>query len=308
MSDTTADRLARPVALRPARRGSLRPSGGRHDRRRPLPLATTTRRVYRQFVWLGLLLVFVVRIVWTVPRVLVHHRDEVYRLLAEVTFGGGLLAVAASTVLVVAVLSAALGVQIGLEGYQGLQIVGLGPLAGFLSAFGNTRELAPLITAFGIAAQMGAKFTAQLGAMRVAGEVDALEVMAIPSLPYLVTTRLIAALIATPPLYLVALSGSYLATQLTVVAVANQGSGTYRHYFLEFLNERDIVLSVVKVFVFAVLVTVIHCYYGFTAEGGPEGVGRATGRAIRASIVTIAFSDMLMTLLFWGTSAGIKVF
>jgi phospholipid/cholesterol/gamma-HCH transport system permease protein len=144
--------------------------------------------------------------------------------------------------------------------------------------------------------------------MRVTEEIDALEVMAVPSLPFLVTTRMIAALVATGPLYLLALSGSYLATQLTVVAVAHQGSGTYLHYFLSFLTERDIILSILKVMIFSILVTVIHCYYGYTASGGPEGVGRAAGRAIRASIVTIAFSDMLMTLLFWGTSSGIKVF
>ena len=79
-------------------------------------------------------------------------------------------------------------------------------------------------------------------------------------------------------------------------------------YNYEFLTEKDIFLSIAKVVVFAVLVTLVHCYYGFTAEGGPEGVGRAAGRAIRASIVIIAFSDMLMTLLFWGTSSGVKVY
>ncbi len=208
---------------------------------------------------------------------------------------------------VVAILSAAVGTQIGLEGYQGLQVISLGPLAGFLSAFGNTRELAPLITGFGLAAQVGCKFTAQLGAMRVTEEVDALEVMAVPSLPYLVTTRMIAALVAVTPLYLLALSGSYLATQLSVVTTAHQGSGTYLHYFHVFLNERDILYSIIKVIVFAILVTVIHCYYGYNVRGGPEEVGKAAGRAIRASIVAINFSDMLMTVLFWGTASGIKV-
>ena len=62
-----------------------------------------------------------------------------------------------------------------------------------------------------------------------------------------------------------------------------------------------------KVVVFAVLVTIIHCYYGITATGGPEGVGRAAGRAIRMSTVAIAISDMLMTLLFWGISVPVKV-
>ena len=59
--------------------------------------------------------------------------------------------------------------------------------------------------------------------------------------------------------------------------------------------------------VFAVLVTIVHCYYGITASGGPEGVGRATGRAIRMSTVTIAIADMLMTLLFWGITVPVKV-
>ncbi|MGH9114867.1 MAG: ABC transporter permease, partial [Acidimicrobiales bacterium] len=192
-------------------------------------------------------------------------------------------------------------------GYQALDIIGLGPLAGYLSAFANTRELTPLLTAFGLAAQMGCRFTSELGAMRVTDEIDALEVMSVNSVAYLVTTRMLAALTVAIPLYLAALAGSYLATQITVVAVGGQGAGTYLHYFHEFLTARDVALSVLKVVVFAVLITSIHCYYGYNAAGGPEGVGRAAGRAIRASVVSIAVSDMLMTVLFWGTSSGIKI-
>jgi phospholipid/cholesterol/gamma-HCH transport system permease protein len=264
-------------------------------------------RVRNQFVWLGELLVFVVKVVRAVPTVLRHHRRELSRLIAEVTFGGGILAIAASTILVSALLASVVGVQLGIEGLQGLNIIGLAPLAGLLSAFANTRELSPLLAGYGLAAQMGCRFTAQIGAMKVNEEIDALEVMSIPSLPYLVTTRLLAALVAVVPLYLLALSGAYLATQFAVLTIAHQGSGTYLHYFYLFLNRRDIFFSVLKVIVFAVLVTIIHCYYGITASGGPEGVGRATGRAIRASTVIIAISDMLMTLLFWGVSVPVKV-
>jgi phospholipid/cholesterol/gamma-HCH transport system permease protein len=265
------------------------------------------RRVVGRLVWLGELLLFVGEVISTVPMVMSRYRKEVWRLLGEVTFSGGVLAVAASTVLVSGVLSAVLGVQLSLEGYQGLHVIGLAPLAGFLSAFGNTRELSPLITAFGLAAQMGCRFTAQLGAMRVTEEIDALDTMAIPSLPYLITTRMIAALIAVIPLYLLALSGAYLASQLTVTAVAHQAGGTYQHYFHLFLSEKDVVLSVIKVLVFAVIITVLHCYYGFNASGGPEGVGRAAGKAIRATVALVAIADMLMTLLFWGISSGVKV-
>jgi phospholipid/cholesterol/gamma-HCH transport system permease protein len=265
------------------------------------------RRLRDQLSWLGALLVFVVHVVVSIPLVLRHYRREVWRLLAEITFGGGVLAVAASTVVVAAFLAAVVGVQLGISGLQGLDIVGLAPLAGLLSAFGNTRELAPLLTAFGLAAQMGCRFTAQLGAMRVSEEIDALEVMSVPSLPYLVTTRLLAALICVIPLYLLALSGAFLASQIAVILIAHQGTGTYLHYFYLFLDRRDIYYSVLKVIVFCILVTIIHCYYGYNATGGPEGVGRATGRAIRASVVSISVSDMLMTLLFWGISTPVRV-
>lgn len=260
-----------------------------------------------QLLWLGRLLVFFVKVILAVPLVMRRYRREVWRLLAEVTFGSGLLKVLASAVIVSAVLSATVGVQLGLSGLQALNLVGLGPLAGLLSSFGNTRELAPLLVAFGLAAQMGCKFTAQLGAMRVTEEIDALDVMSIQSLAYLVTTRTIAALVAVGPLYLFALAGAYLASQLTVIAVAKQGSGTYTHYFNLFLSNRDVYYSVTKVVIFAVVITILHCYYGFTASGGPEGVGVATGRAIRASIVSVAIINMLLTLLFWGVETPARL-
>jgi phospholipid/cholesterol/gamma-HCH transport system permease protein len=265
------------------------------------------RRALGRGVWLGELFVFVYKVVAAIPVVLKDYRKEVKRLIAEVSFGGGLWAVFASTIIVSALLASVVGVQLGIEGLQGLNIIGLAPLAGLLSAFANTRELSPLLAGYGLAAQMGCRFTAQLGAMRVNEEVDALEVMAIPALPYLITTRLLAALAAVIPMYLLALSGAYLATQFAVLTIAHQGGGTYNHYFLLFLQHRDVFYSVLKVVVFAILVTIIHCYFGITASGGPEGVGRAAGRAIRMSTVAIAVSDMLMTLLFWGVSVPIKV-
>ncbi len=273
---------------------------------RPYAALLLPGRLVDRLAWFGKLASFGIKTFLNIPFVLARHRNEVYRLLADVTFGGGLLAVAASTVLVVFVIAAFVGITIGLEGYQGLQIIGLAPLAGYLSSYANTREIAPLITAFGLAAQMGCKFTTQIGAMRISEEIDALEVIGVRSLPYLVTSRLVAALVVVTPLYLIALSGAYLATQVTVILVAHQGGGTYQHYFHAFLTAKDVLLSMAKVWVFVVVVTIIHCFYGYNAVGGPEGVGRAAGRAIRSSIVVIAIADMLMTLLFWGTSSGIR--
>ena len=255
----------------------------------------------------GRILFFVVEVVAYIPYTVRRFRKEIWRQLGDITFGSRVLAVAASTVVVASFITAVVGVNLGISGLQGLNILGLGPLAGALSSFGNTRELAPLLTAFGLAAQMGCRFTAQLGAMRVSDEIDALEVMSIPSLPYLITTRLIAALIMVIPLYLFALSGAFLASQVTVLFVSKQGSGTYLHYFYLFLSGKDVLLSMVKVIVFCVMITIVHCYYGYNATGGPEGVGRAAGRAIRASVAGIAILDMLMTFLFWGLSTPFRV-
>src|SRR6185437_14381022 len=126
------------------------------------------------------------------------------------------------------------------EGYQSLNMIGIAPLTGFISAYGNTREIAPLIAAIAVASQIGCKFTSQLGAQRISEENDALEVMAIPSIPYLVTTRIVAAFTVIIPLYLVGLFGSYIATQYTVTLFFHQSQGTYEHYFHLFLRNIDV--------------------------------------------------------------------
>lgn len=271
------------------------------------PVVNAAAVIRDQLFMFGQVLFFVVDVVGSIPYTLRHFRHEIWVLLAEVTFGGGMLAVAASTVVVASFITAVVGVNLGISGLQGLNILGLAPIAGSLSSFGNTRELAPLLTAFGLAAQMGCRFTAQLGAMRVSEEIDALEVMSVPSLPYLITTRLLAALVMVIPLYLFSLSGAFLASQLAVLFISKQGSGTYLHYFYLFLSHKDVYLSVVKVVVFCFMITIVHCFYGYNATGGPEGVGKASGRAIRASVVGIAVLDMLMTFLFWGLSTPFRV-
>ena len=155
---------------------------------------------------------------------------------------------------------------------------------------------------------MGCRFTAQLGAMRVTEEIDALEVMSIPSLAYLVTTRTIAALIAVRPALPVRAG-----RRLPGLAAhrhrhrRSRAPARTQHYFDLFLSNRDVYYSVTKVVIFAVVVTILHCYYGFTATGGPEGVGVATGRAIRASIVSVAILNMLLTLLFWGVETPARL-
>ena len=249
---------------------------------------------------------FIKALAWT-PRVVSRYKKEILRILAEVTLGSGALAVIGGTVGVIMAMTFFTGAQVGLSGYAALDQLGTAAFAGFVSAYFNTREIAPLVSGIALAATVGCGFTAQLGAMRISEEVDALEVMAIPSLPFLVTTRIVGGLIAIVPLYVVGLLSSYFATRLTVTQFFGQSAGTYDHYFNAFLPPGDVLWSFGKVLVFAVTVILIHCYHGYTASGGPAGVGIAVGRAVRTSIVAINVIDLFLSMAIWGASTTVRL-
>src|ERR671911_1975478 len=256
---------------------------------------------------LGHELAFYLRVVMVTPKTIAHYPREILRLLAEVTLGSGALAVIGGTVGVIVGMTFFTGAQVGLSGYAALNQLGTAAFSGFVSAYFNTREIAPLVAAIGLAATVGCGFTAQLGAMRISEEVDALEVMAIPSLPFLVTTRIIGGLIAIIPLYVVGLLSSYFATRLTVTQFFGQSEGTFDHYFNQFLPPGDVLWSFGKVLVFAVVVILIHCYHGYNASGGPAGVGVAVGRAVRTSIVAINVIDLFLSMAIWGTTTSVRL-
>lgn len=265
------------------------------------------RRINDRLVEAGEAATFATRTAASAPYALVRYRTEVLRQLADISWGSGALVVGGGTIGVMVLLALSAGTSLGIEGFSGLELVGLAPLTGFVSASVNTRELAPLVAALALAAQVGCRFTAQLGSMRIHEEIDALEAMAVHPLRYLVTTRVVAAMLAILPLYLVGLIGSWIASEAAVTVLFGQSPGTYEYYFDTFISGRDVWYSVVKILVFALLVAVIHCWYGFTAAGGPQGVGEATGRAIRASIVVVVLADMLLTLVFWGGDPGFRI-
>jgi phospholipid/cholesterol/gamma-HCH transport system permease protein len=249
---------------------------------------------------------YVRSLAWS-PRTLRRYKKEVVRLLAEVSLGSGALSVIGGTVGVIAFLAFFTGSQVGLQGYSSLNQLGTGAFTGFVSAYLNTREIAPLVAGLALAATVGCGFTAQLGAMRISEEVDALEVMGIPSLPFLVTTRMIAGFVAVVPLYVLGLLSSYGATRFIVVHYFGQSAGTYDHYFHLFLPPIDVLYSFLKVMVFAVVIILIHCYYGYTASGGPAGVGVAVGKAVRTSIVAINIVDFFFSLAVWGATTTVRI-
>ncbi|MCP3786994.1 ABC transporter permease [Micromonospora sp. A3M-1-15] len=256
---------------------------------------------------LGGQLAFHLRALAWAPRTLRRYRREVIRLLAEVSFGTGALAVFGGTVGVICFLTFFTGTEVGLQGYQALDQLGSSAFTGFVSAYFNTREISPLVAALALSATVGCGFTAQLGAMRISEEVDALEVMGVPSLPFLVTTRMIAGFIAVIPLYVLGLLASYLATRTIAVGYYGQSAGTYDYYFHLFLPPADVLWSFGKVLVFSVIVVLVHCWYGYHAQGGPAAVGIAVGRAVRTAIVAVNVVDFFLSLAIWGATTTVRI-
>lgn len=256
---------------------------------------------------LGHQVFFFLRSVGSIPVALRHYPKEVWRLLSDVTWGNGSLVVGGGTIGVILILSAFGGMTVGIQGYTSLNLLGLSPITGAISAFATTRELGPLLAALAFAAQAGCRFTAQLGAMRISEEIDALESIAIRPLPYLVSTRMFAAMVAIVPLYCIGLAMAYISCSLTVQLIGGTSSGTYAHYFYQFLIPTDVLYSLLKAMVFVAITTFIQSYYGFFASGGPEGVGVAAGRAIKMSIIVVVFADLFMTLAIWGVNPGIRI-
>ena len=256
---------------------------------------------------LGDQLSFYLRALGWIPRTLRRYLRETMRILAEVSFGSGALAVIGGTIGVMVGMTVFTGTVVGLQGYAALDQIGTAAFSGFASAYINTREVAPLVAGLALSATVGAGFTAQLGAMRISEEIDALEVMGVPSLPFLVTTRIIAGFIAVIPLYIIGLLSSYLASRMITVYFYGQSAGTYDHYFNLFLPPEDVFWSFGKVLIFAVVIILVHCYYGYRATGGPAGVGVAVGRSVRTTIVTAAMLNFFIGFAIWGTTVTVRI-
>ena len=272
--------------------------------------ARIRRGLDRSLSWLDLLgdqLAFYAKaLAWT-PRALRRYPKEILRLMSEVSFGSGALALIGGTVGVMIGMTLFTGTVVGLQGYAALNQIGAAAFTGFVSAYFNTREIAPLVAGLALSATVGAGFTAQLGSMRINEEIDALEGMGVPSLPYLVTTRIVAGAIAVIPLYAIGLISSYFGSRVVTVSFNGQSPGTYDHYFGVFLSPVDVLWSFAKVLIFSVVVVLVHCYYGYRATGGPAGVGVAVGRAVRTAIVMINVIDFFMSLAIWGATTTVRV-
>jgi phospholipid/cholesterol/gamma-HCH transport system permease protein len=236
-----------------------------------------------------------------------HYRRETMRLTAEIGMGTGAMAVLGGTVAIIGFVTLSGGSLIAIQGFASLGNIGVEAFTGFFAALANTRIAAPIVAGVALAATVGAGATAQLGAMRISEEIDALEVMGIKSISFLVSTRILGGLVVIVPLYALALDMAYTSGQVVTVVFYGQSNGTYQHYFRTFLRPEDVGWSVVQVVIMAVVVMISHCYYGYTASGGPVGVGQAVGRSMRFSLVSVVVVVLLAELALYGVDPNFNL-
>ena len=264
--------------------------------RAPSAIAGAVQKPLRGF---GQWTLFIGYTFWYLPLTVRRYSRQTLATVIEMSWGRGALIVDGGTISVLLILGMAVGASLGIEALATLNTLGFGALSGLIGGVGAVRVIGPLIAGIAFTAQAGTRMTAEIGAMRISEEIDAIETMGLRPIPFVVGTRLVGGLMCVIPGYMLALMATFVVMQAVVVLSGERG-GTYDHYFVQFLTPIDLFYSLIKAATYCLAATLIHCYYGYFASGGPVGVGQASGRAVRTSLVTIMILDFTTTVLLWG--------
>jgi phospholipid/cholesterol/gamma-HCH transport system permease protein len=270
-------------------------------------VVTTVGRPARALDAFGEMVWFTVFSVGQIVPTLRGYRGETLRLIAQIGMGTGALAVVGGTVAIVGFVTLSGASLVAIQGFASLGDIGVGVFTGFFAALVNVRIATPVVTGIALAATVGAGATAELGAMRISEEIDALEVMGVRSVAFLASTRILAAVVVILPLYGLAMIMAFLSPQLVTTVLYGQSSGTYDHYFRTFLRPDDVFWSFVEAVIIALIVMITHCYYGYTAGGGPVGVGEAVGLSMRVSLAAVVIVAMLSSLALYGVDPNFNL-
>ncbi|MCV7101335.1 ABC transporter permease [Mycobacterium palustre] len=258
------------------------------------------RRIRTPLMEAGQWAVFIGQVFWSLSLTVRRYSRQTLQAMNSLAWGRGSIIVDGGTISVLIILGIAIGASIAIEGFAVLNLIGFGSLSGIIGGVGTVREIGPLVGGIAFTAQAGCRMTAEIGAMRISEEIDAVDAMGLRPIPFVVGTRLIGGLMVVIPGYLLTLVTAFFVQNTVIKQFYGQPVGTYDHYLDMFVTPTDLAYSLLKASVFCMAVTLIHCYYGYFTSGGPAGVGRASGRAVRASLVTIMFLDFTLTVMLWG--------
>jgi phospholipid/cholesterol/gamma-HCH transport system permease protein len=240
-----------------------------------------------------------VKFAWAVLRDV--FSGKVFNFFGETLRQSGILIV--SSTIVIWGLVFIIGLECGIEGAYFSQSNGTPAYSGVFAAWCDLRELVPYAFGYMMAAKIGTGLVAELGSMKISDEIDALEVMGISGIRFLCATRLLAAWMVLPFVYLASIGAGFFASYVAVVQqIGGVSSGGFFLIFWEFQNPPDLLYSLIKGMSMATVIVLVGCYYGFNAGGGPVGVGTATAKSMVLNLVAVHLIGMLGTQLFWGAN------
>lgn len=187
------------------------------------------------------------------------------------------------------------GMVFSLQSYKGLNNFGSGEMTSGLVAMAMILELGPVLTGIMVAARAGSAMTAELGTMKVTEQIDALDAMAIDPVHYLAVPRMLAGMLSMPLLNAICIIFGMIGCYVVVVSMMDINSGVYFENMVLYTNMKDIMDSLIKSFVFGIIVVIVSCYNGFNASTGAEGVGKATNVSVVESSILVCMFDYILT-------------
>lgn len=206
----------------------------------------------------------------------------------------------AGSFLIIFIVSLFVGMALSLQISIELSILGLQLYTGRVVGISVVRELGPVVTALVFTGRVGAGMASELGSMSLGHQVDTIRVFGVDPIKKLITPRIVSSIIMLPALTIIGSAVSILGGYYIMVVAGNQSSAIYWSAIREALVFENVIMGVVKPFVFGYLIACICCYFGLTTRGGAVGLRRATTNAVVISIIIVIISSYVLTkILFY---------
>ena len=277
-------------------RGGTTPGSGESPRARHNPVAVTARSGIET---VGEMVQFIAEIIKNVPTAARLYPAEVVR-------HAGLLIRANSAVILFMMFM--LGAVFGLASHFLFSSIGIESYIAAAHTIGGMRGITEVVFGWIIAAKVGCGIVAEIGAMKISEEIDAMEVMGVQSVPYLLSTRLLAGIVVTPFLWVVSLSVNFWAAYLFNAKMLQTASeGAFQYFLYLFQNTQDFMISVTWGTFLMAMVIVIAGYFGYSAKGGPVGVGRNTAQSMLVNLVMISLTALILVQMFYGQAPNAPI-
>lgn len=229
-----------------------------------------------------------------------------FRYFSEILRQAGILITGSA--LIIVFMEFIIGLQCGTEANYVLRGYGATNYSGVFTSWCAVREMAPYMFGYIVAAKIGCGLVAELGSMRINEEIDAMESLGLNPMRYLIATRLVAAWITLPLIYLVGLAAHFAANFVVIVVqVGEVSQGGWEQVHWAFQNPADILFSEIKILAMGTIIVLVGMYYGYTARGGPVGVGTATAKSMILNLVLIHIVGSIGTMIFWGLTPNAPI-